>query len=81
MGGTSTDASQSQTEAELKQNCPLGGPPCGMEANGAEVLSVHDIDSSTQPWLGITGVGEPSLSGVESGVEHTAVGTRGMPLL
>ena len=52
-----------------------------MEANGAEVLSVNDIDSSTQPWLGVTGVGEPSLSGVESGVEHTAVGTRGKPLL
>ena len=52
-----------------------------MEANGAEVLSVHDIDSSTQPWLGATGVGEPGLSGVESGVEHTAVGTRGRLLL
>ena len=60
---------------------PLGGHLGGMEANGAEVLSVHDIDSSTQPWLGVTGVGEPSLSGVESGVEHTAVGTRGKPLL
>ena len=52
-----------------------------MEANGAEVLSIHDIDSSTQPWLGATGVGEPSLSGVASGVEHTAVGSRGRPRL
>jgi hypothetical protein len=52
-----------------------------MEASGAEARSVHDIDSSTQPWPGATGVGEPSSSGVESGVEHTAVGTRGKLLL
>ena len=52
-----------------------------MEADGADVLSVHNIDRSTQLWLGVTGIGEPSLSGVESGVEHTAVGTRGKPLL
>ena len=52
-----------------------------MEASGAEARSVHDIDSSTQPWPGATGVGELSSSGVESGVEHTAVGTRGRLLL
>ena len=63
------------------KTAPLGGHLGGMEAIGAEVLSVHAIDSSTQPWLGVTGVGEPCVSGVESGVEHTAVGTRGMPLL
>ena len=63
------------------ETVPLGGHLGGMEAIGAEILSVHDIDSSTQPWLGVTGVGEPCVSGVESGVEHTAVGTRGKPLV
>ena len=51
-----------------------------MVAVGTEVLSVHDIDSSTQPCLGVTGQAGracPVLN-QESG---TQPGTRDMPFL
>ena len=42
---------------------PLGGH-LGGRRQVVGGTCVHDIERSTQPWLGVTGVGEPSLSGV-----------------